>query len=184
MGKSKQQPFTHQLKILEKISSVISKLIEKHGSLKSGIPGVMIRTVIEPNTPTLYEKGHHGKSSFNNGVRGCDYQFSKFNPDWIEPSDHHGLSFSATLDHALGTMAFLGKFQKPGTKITCAYWILENNPMIPGKMKFIPDPDTPAHYLLVVTEGMHISELVAKLKWVEQRMAVMNDLKLEAYKNA
>lgn len=95
-----------------------------------------------------------------------------------------GYPFSATLDHAVGTMAFLGKFQKPGTKITCAYWILENNPMIPGKMKFVPDPDTPAHYLLVVTEGMHISELVAKLKWIEQRMAVMNDLKLEAYKNA
>lgn len=110
--------------------------------------------------------------------------FYTTNPDWLEASDEHGLSFSATVDHAVGTMKLLGKFQKPGTKITCAYWILENNPMLPSDMKFIVDPESPSHYLLVITKSMHIKDLVAKLTWVSHRMTVMSNLKLEAYKNA
>ena len=183
MGKSKD-PFIHQLKIIENISDILKKLEEKHNSLRNRKPGAMFRTVIEPNTPTLYKEGHQGKSTLNTGVRGCDFKFSAANPDWIEASDEHGLSFSATMDHAIGTMKFLGKFQKPGTKITCAYWILENNPMLPKDMKFVADAETPSHYLLVVTKSMHISELVSKLKWISHRMTVMNNLKLEAHKNA
>ncbi len=105
-------------------------------------------------------------------------------PSWIEASDEHGLSFSATLKHTVGTMEFLGGFQKKGTKIRWAYWILEDNKAIPDDLKFIQDPDNPAHYLLAVTKRMHINELVSKLNFMSQRMAVMNDLQLEAYKNA
>lgn len=183
MGRSKD-PFIHQLKILENISEILKVLEEKHNALKSRKPGVVFRTVIEPNTPALYQKGFHGKSTLNEGVRGCDFKFSAANPDWVEASSEHGLSFSATMDHAISTIRFLGKFQKPGTKVNCAYWILENNPMIPEDMEFVQDPENPSHYLLTITKGMHISDLVSKLRRIEHRMTVMGGLKLEAYRNA
>jgi len=81
-------------------------------------------------------------------------------------------------------MKFLGGFQKKGTKINCAYWILENNNSIPEDMEFVQDPDNPEHYLLTITRDMTISDLVNKLKWIAGRMAIMNDLALEAYKDA
>ena len=183
MNKTKD-PFVHQLKIIGNISDILKALEEKHKASKKLTPGVMFRTIVEPNKSTLYKEGHQGKNSLNMGVRGCDFKFSNTNPDWIEASDRHGLSFSSTMDHAIGTMKFLGKFQKPGTKVACAYWILENNPMLPCHMKFIADPETPSHYLLVITKGMHITKLVAKLRLVAHRMTIMHGLKLEAYKNA
>jgi hypothetical protein len=183
MGKSKD-PFVHQLKILESISDILKKLEEKHNNLKNGKLGVVFRTVIEPNTPAFYQEGFQGKSKLMEGVRGCDFKFSLANPDWVEASSEHGLSFSATMDHAVGTMKFLGKFQKPKTIVKCAYWILETNPMIPNDMAFVQDPENPSHYLLTITKGMHISELITNLRLVEYRMTVMNGLKLEAYKDA
>ena len=51
-------------------------------------------------------------------------------------------------------------------------------------MKFVQDPDNPSHYLLAVTERMTVDELAYKLLSISQRMAVMTDLQLEAYKNA
>ncbi len=96
---------------------------------------------------------------------------------------HDGAEY-ATVKHAVSTMEFLAGFQKKGTIISCAYWILEDNQSIPVGMKFIPDPDNPAHYLLAVTERMTVGQLVFKLNWISQRMAVMNDLQLEAYKDA
>lgn len=182
MSKTKD-PFVHQLKIIGEISEILKKLEEKHKTSKMQTPGVMFRTIIEPNSSTLYVEGSQGKSPLNTGVRGCDFKFSVSNPDWVEASDEHGLSFSSTMEHAVGTMKFLGKFQKPGTKVNCAYWILENNPMLPCHMKFVVDPDNSSHYLLVITKGMHISKLVAKLKLVARRMSIMQ-IKLEAYKNA
>lgn len=183
MRKNKD-PFVHQLKVIGDISKILEALEEKHKTSKTRAPGAMFRTVIEPNKATLYKDGYHGRGRLNMGVRGCDFKFSATNPDWVEASDNHGLSFSATMEHAIGTMKFLGKFQKPGTKVTCAYWILENNPMLPCHMKFVVDPDNPSHYLLVITKNMHISKLVAKLKLVAHRMSVLHDLKLEAYRNA
>lgn len=183
MGKTKD-PFVHQLKIIGDISDILKELEEKHKTSKKRTPGVMFRTIIEPNSSTLYKDGHQGKSALNMGVRGCDFKFSAANPDWVEASDTHGLSFSSTMDHAVGTMKFLGKFQKPGTKVTSAYWILENNPMLPCYMKFVVDPENPSHYLLAITKSMHISKLVAKLKLIAHQMTVMHDLKLETYKNA
>lgn len=183
MGKSKD-PFIHQLKILESISEILKALEEKHNSLKSRKPGALFRTVIEPNTPALYKEGSHGRSTLNQGVRGCDFKFSAANPDWVEASSEHGLSFSATMDHAISTIKFLGKFQKPGIKVNSAYWILENNPMIPENMEFVQDTENPSHYLLTITKGMHIKDLVSRLRRIEHRVTVMHDLKLEAYKNA
>ena len=132
----------------------------------------------------VYEKGSHGKGGIHNGIRECDYEFSASDPSWIIPSRKKGLSFSSTLKHTVDTMKFLGGFQKKGTKITCAYWILEDNAAIPEDLEFVQDPDNPDHYLLCVTKRMHINTLVSKLNFIAQRMAVMNDLRLEAYKDA
>lgn len=51
-------------------------------------------------------------------------------------------------------------------------------------MEFVQDPDNPEHYLLAITKDMPISDLVKKLQWIAQHMTVMNDLSLEAHKNA
>lgn len=99
-------------------------------------------------------------------------------------SNKHGLSFSISVKHATKIMTFLGGFQKRGTKIHCAYWILEDNAAIPQDMKFVEDPDDPDHYLLVITKDMKITDLVSKLTWINQRMTKMSGLILEAYKNA
>ena len=117
-------------------------------------------------------------------MRECDYKISPADPNWVLASDEHGLSFSVTANHAIGTMKFLGGFQKKGTIINCAYWIFEGNPSIPSDMAFVEDPDNPEHYLLTITKDMKITDLVFKLQWIAQRMTVRTGLALEAYKNA
>ena len=176
--------FQNQLKTVVAIEERIQALIDKYRSLKGGQLGVVFRTVIHPNESTLYKEGFHGKGNLRDGVRECDYKINKANPDWVEKSDKHVLSFSSTMDHAVGTMTFLGKMQKKGTKINMDYWILENNQCIPDDMEFVQDPNNSEHYLLTVTKDMTIKQLVDKLTWIAQRMAVMNDLTLEAYKDA
>jgi hypothetical protein len=184
MGRNKKDVFVHQLKTLANISERAQVLIDTHRGLKTGKLGVMFRTVIEPNGPTIYEKGFHGKGGLQEGVRECDYKFSASDPGMIEASEKHGLSFSSTVKHTMETLEFLGGFQKKGKIIKCAYWILENNDAIPEGLKFVKDPKKKGHYLLCVTERIHVYQLVEKLNFIAQRMAIMTDLPLEAYKNA
>lgn len=184
MGKTKKQPFVNQLKTLENLQQKIAQLIVQHRNHPGSHLGVVFRTVIDPNSPTIYQEGHHGKGGIRRGIRECDYKLSKADPNWVLASTEHGLSFSSTMKHAVGTMEFLGGFQKKGTKINCAYWILEDSKVIPEDMEFVQDPDNPEHYLLTITKDMLISDLVKKLQWISDHMTVMNDLTLEAYKNA
>ncbi len=184
MAKDKNKVFNHQLKTLENIEEKIRALIIEHRKRSGSHLGVVFRTIIDPNQATLYKEGFHGKGKLIKGIRECDYKLSKSDPNWVLASKEHGLSFSASLDHAVGTMKFLGGFQKKGTKINCAYWILENSNAIPSAMEFVQDPDNPDHYLLTITEDMKISTLVEKLKFIAQRVTVMNGLTLEAYKDA
>ena len=74
--------------------------------------------------------------------------------------------------------------KKKGTRIECAYWIFEDSLWIPEGMKFVQDPKNEEHYLLTVTKRMLVSDLANKLKTIAIRMAVMDDLPLEAYKDA
>ncbi|MCX2783734.1 hypothetical protein OQJ46_12130 [Microbulbifer thermotolerans] len=182
MGKriNKKKVFVNQLKTLENLEQKINQLVASHSRRNGSHLGIAFRTVIDPNEPTLYKEGHHGRGNLIEGIRECDYKISKADPNWVLASPDHGLSFSSTMKHAINTMKFLGGFQKKGTKISCAYWILENNSSIPEDMEFVQDPDNPEHYLLTITRDMTISELVNKLKWIAQRMTVMNDLALEA----
>lgn len=182
--RDKKKVFVNQLKTLENLEKKINELIAEHGKRPDSHLGVAFRVVIDPNESTLYKDGHHGKGNLYDGVRECDYKLSSANPNWVLASPEHGLSFSSTVKHAVSTMEFLGGFQKKGTKLSCAYWILENSSSIPDDMEFVQDPDNAEHYLLTITKDMTISCLVSKLKWISQRMAVMNDLSLEAYKDA
>jgi hypothetical protein len=184
MKRDKKKVFQHQLKTIENIEEKIRSLIVEHRKRRGSQLGVVFRTVIDPNEPTLYKEGHHGKGELHQGVRECDYKISPADPNWVLASNEHGLSFSLTVNHAVGTMKFLGGFQKKGTKIDCAYWILEANPAIPPDMAFVEDPDNPEHYLLTITKDMKITDLVFKLQWIAQRMTVMTGLTLEAYKDA
>jgi len=193
-NRKKKDPFQHQLKTVQNLAERIDLLVKKHRSLNGKILrdgkvdlkalALVFRTVIEPNAPTLYEEGHHGRGKLVDGVRECDFKFRDSNPDWIEASDEHGLSFSSTTEHTISTMRFLGKFQKKGTQVNCAYWILEDTDWLPDGLEFIQDPDNDQHYLLAVKEDMLVSKLVEKLKFIGIRMAVMKDLPLEAFKNA
>lgn len=176
--------FQHQLKTFVSIEKKIEALIKNHRDFKSGKLGVLFRVIVSPNSSTLYKEGHQGKSKLHQGVRECDYKFSASNPDWIEPSDHHGLSFSSTFNQTKFTLDLLGKFQKDKTRINTAYWILEDSKCIPDGMALKQDPTNPEHYLLVVTEQMLLTTLVKKLKIVAYRMTVMNGLSLEVQKNA
>lgn len=184
MGQDKKAVFNHQLKTLDDIEQKIRSLIIEHRKRNGSHLGIVFRTVIDPNDPTLYIEGHHGKGGINRGVRECDYKLSKSDSNWVLASRKHGLSFSASVDHAVKITKFLGGFQKKGTKVNCAYWILENNDAIPSDMEFVQDADDPDHYLLTITKDMRITDLVAKLIWISQRMTVMRDLTLEAFKNA
>lgn len=184
MGKDKKSVFNNQLKTLENIEEKIRALIVEHRKRTGSHLGVVFRTVIDPNQATLYKNGFHGKGKLIQGIRECDYKLSKSDPNWVLASKEHGLSFSISLQHAIGTMKFLGGFQKKGTKINCAYWILRDCDAIPAAMEFVQDPDNPEHYLLTITEDMKITTLVEKLKFISQRVTVMKDLTLEAYKYA
>lgn len=182
--RKKKTAFQHQLKTLEDLRKKINELIAEHSKLPGSTLSIAFRTVIDPNTSTLYQEGYHGRGSLYSGIRECDYKISTSDPNWVLASSEHGLSFSSTMSHAINTMTFLGGFQKKGTKVKCAYWILENAESIPQDMKFVQDPDNPEHYLLTITKDMRISDLVLKLQWISQRMTTMEGLVLEAYKNA
>ncbi len=99
MGK-KKNVFKNQLKTVENIQDRIQVLIDKHRDLKGENLGVMFRTVIDPNGSTLYKEGHHGRGGIRQGIRECDYKFSTSDPNWIEPSEEHGLSFSLTVAYS------------------------------------------------------------------------------------
>ena len=69
MRREKKDVFVRQLKAVQDIAIRINALVEKHRSLDGKLPGVLFRTVIDPNKSRLYEKGHHGRGDINKGVR-------------------------------------------------------------------------------------------------------------------
>ncbi|MGL6161808.1 hypothetical protein [Microbulbifer sp.] len=190
MGKKKKQyVFQNQLKTLVSIEEKIGELIKRYEESKSSSPNVMFRTVIDPHSSTLYKTDSLGKKKVifgddkeKGGIKEGDYKLSESDPNWVLPSKNHGLSFASTFNQTKFTLDLLGKFQDEGTKINVAYWILEDSVVIPRGLAFEVDPDNDEHYLLVVTERMTISQLIEKLRFVSQRMAVMKGLELEAFK--
>lgn len=143
---------------------------------------------IEPHTATTYHTDSLGSKSVifgdqksDGGLKEGDYLLSESDPIWVLPSDNYGLSFSSTYKQTKFTLDLIGRFQKKGAKINVAYWILEDSSAIPKGLAFERDPKNDEHYLLVVTEKMLITQLIEKLRFIAQRMAVMTGLDLEAY---
>lgn len=54
------------------------------------------------------------------------------------------------------------------------FWVLEQADL-PSDMKFESDREKKGHYFLTVTRKMSLHQLIAKLKWVADRMSVMKD---------
>ncbi|MFL0800404.1 MAG: hypothetical protein K6L80_08155 [Agarilytica sp.] len=115
--------------------------------------------------PTLYI----GKSQDGivHGVRKRDYLFSD-DEQWVIPHENMGLSFSAHWQHL--KRIYKLKKKVTGGKQIDVYWVLEKAD-IPSGLKFVQDPKDPNHYLLTITEQMHVSALVSKLKWLADRMS-------------
>lgn len=107
------------------------------------------------------------------GIRRKDYLLSTCG-QWVLPTESMGLSFSAHWQH-LKNIYRLKKGWNPGKAID-VYWVLEKAD-IPSGLKFVIDPKDrkQRHYFLCVTEKMHISQLIQKLKWVADRMSVVKD---------
>lgn len=92
---------------------------------------------------------------------------------WVLPHNQMGLSFSSNWQHLKGVYKMKEK-HNPGAAIN-VYWVLEAADL-PPDMKFEPDQKKKGHYLLTVTRKMTIKELVDKLKWIADRMNVMEDV--------
>ena len=65
--------------------------------------------------------------------------------------------------------------RNPGVSVS-VYWVLEKAD-IPDGLSFNVDPRDrkKQHYLLCVTEKMHVEKLRKKLEWVADRMSVIGD---------
>lgn len=104
-------------------------------------------------------------------MREKDWFFSA-DGKWVLPHDQMGLSFSSHWQHLKGVYKMKEK-HNPGAAVH-VYWVLEKAD-IPPNMKFEPDRSKKGHYLLTVTKRMTLHQLVAKLKWVADRMSVIKD---------
>lgn len=176
--------YLEQFKTAEDLEKVIKDLIKEHREARKTKLGVMFRVVIPPNSPTIYKEGHQGKDSEGNlyklveGVRVCDFKFEKStNLEYVLPDRTCGLSFSRTFSHLKGTQKMLARhangYKKPGPA-NVSWWILSEFP-VPGGLEFVPDPKDNSHYFLAVTERMHITVLVGKLKRIAYHMTIMKD---------
>lgn len=115
--------------------------------------------------PTLYIG--NTKDGVVHGVRKRDYLFSE-DEQWVLPHDNMGLSFSAHWQHLKRIYRLKSKITKG--KPVDVYWILEKAD-IPSGLTFVQDKKDPQHYLLTVSERMHVSVLVSKLRWLADRMS-------------
>lgn len=166
-----------QFKTVGELQEAIDRLIQEHRIAKNKKLGVMFRVVVPPNNATIYKEGSQGPYELIQGVRVGDYTFDG-TLEWVLADPTAGLSFSKSFSHLKNTWKMLrkharGKNLSGATNV--ASWILESRD-IPDGLAFIKDSKNNNHYLLVVTEKMHISKLVAKLKIVGHAMNIMKDL--------
>lgn len=152
---------TYQFKCLTDLREIIEQL-----------DGYYARPTPRGSHPTIYPNRDDGPYKTVMGIRVCDYKLS---PDgkWALPDEQMGLSFSSTWQHLKGAHKMVSRI---AGKPVDVYWVLSAAD-IPAGMSFQPDrrPSKSAkgHYLLTVNEKMKTSSLVAKLKWVADRMSVI-----------
>ncbi len=120
--------------------------------------------------PTLYP---NREGAVVCGVRKSDYMFSACG-QWVLPASHMGLSFSGHWQHLKGIYKMIQ--QRNGGNPVDVGWVLDEIDL-PSGLKFMVDPNDKKkrHYLLTVTEKMHVSKLAIKLEWIADRMAKITD---------
>ena len=155
------EKIAHQFRTMDNLRELI-KEYEK----------VLARPTRALSHPTLYRKRDVSSGDrLIYGIRVKDWLLSA-DEKWVLPHNQMGLSFSASWQHLKGVYKMKEK-HNPGSSIH-VYWVLENCDL-PPKMKFEPDQTKADHYLLTVTEKMTIYQLIAKLKWLADRMSVIKD---------
>lgn len=151
----------HQFKTLENLRDLIKEY-----------EGVLARPTRNLSHPTLYRRRDVQEGDvLIQGVRKNDWLFS-IDEKWVLPHDQMGLSFSSHWQHLKGVYKMKEKHNF-GAAVH-VYWVLEKADL-PPDMKFEPDRKKKGHYLLTITKKMPLHQLVAKLKWVADRMSVMKD---------
>lgn len=93
--------------------------------------------------------------------------------EWVLPHSQKGLSFSANWKELKRVYRLFSRI--PG-KVVDVHWVLEKSDL-PSNMKFVEDQDPrkKGHYFLTVTDSMPVRQLVANLKWIADRMAVIKN---------
>lgn len=154
-----------QFKILTDLRDYIKDLELLKGTL-------LARPIPEGGSPVFYRSCDVTEGiELVQGIQIGDFCFSNCR-NWILPHDQMGLSFSANWKHLKGIYK-LKSSKNPG-KAVDVYWVLEKANLPPG-LKFVPDQKDNRHYFLTVTEKTTVDELVNKLKWVADRMAIIRD---------
>jgi len=151
-----------QFKSLDDLREIITKL-----------EGVMARPVKRGGHPTLYPDVKNGTHRTVCGVRVVDYILST-DEKWVLPHNQKGLSFSGNWKEVKRVYRM---FSRAKDKPVDVHWVIEGADLPPG-MAFIEDqnPKKRGHFFLTVTEKMPLYELVAKLKWVADRMSVIENV--------
>ncbi len=150
-----------QFKTISDLSEVIKEL-----------EGMVLRPTPNWSHPPLYRRRDVSESEkLIQGVRVKDWFMS---PDekWVLPHDQMGLSFSSTYQNLKDVYKLKQRHNK--SRQVNIYWILSAAD-IPANLAFEADRDKKGHFFLVVTEKMHISSLVTKLKIIARRMSVIRN---------
>jgi hypothetical protein len=134
--------------------------------------GIMLRPTPKLSHPTLYRRRDVSeKETLIQGIRIKDWLFST-DGQWVLPHDQMGLSFSSTYQNLKDVYKLKQKHNKE--RQIDIFWVLEKAD-IPTGLNFVPDREKKGHYFLTVTETMHISKLVKKLKIIAHRMSVIRN---------
>jgi hypothetical protein len=156
-----EEKAVHQFKTLENLRALIKEY-----------EGALGRPTRNLSHPTLYRRRDVQVGDvLIRGVRKKDWLFSA-DEKWVLPHDQMGLSFSSHWQHLKGVYKMKEK-HNPGAAVH-VYWVLEKADL-PSDMKFVPDSNKQGHYLLTITRTMSLHQLVAKLKWIADRMSIMKD---------
>ncbi|WP_308366646.1 MULTISPECIES: hypothetical protein [unclassified Microbulbifer] len=155
------EKYVHQFKTMDDLRAIIKEF-----------EGALARPTRNWSHPTLYRKRDAQEGDkLVQGVRKKDWLLSE-DEKWVLPHNQMGLSFSSHWQHLKGVYKMKQK-HNPGFPIH-VYWVLEQADLPPG-LKFESDHQKKGHYLLTVTEKILVHQLVAKLRWVADRMSVIKD---------
>lgn len=154
-----------QFKILTDLRDYIKELETNRGRL-------LARPIASGASPVFYRQCDvpQGRELVQ-GIQVCDYCFSTCRK-WVLPHNQMGLSFSCNWQHLKGIYK-LKAAKNPGKSID-VYWVLEKSDL-PSDLAFVQDERDSRHYFLTVTKQMSVETLVAKLKWIADRMAMIKD---------